>query len=78
MVDSIWLTSECVVEWLLEIMLPERCYQLSAAGRPNRGLRAGSRNSPGWTRAAIVQSRSMTMRTRRGVVPLTRRTTTRS
>ena len=37
--------SECVVEWLLEIMLPERCYQLSAAGRPKRGLWARSRNS---------------------------------
>ena len=43
--QRVWITSEYVVEWLHVIMLPKRCYQLSAAGRPKRGLRARCRNS---------------------------------
>ena len=34
-----------MVEWLLKIMLPERRYYLSAAGRPKRALRGRCRNS---------------------------------
>ena len=48
-----------------------------AAGRPNRGLRAGSRNSPGWSGVAIVYSRRLSMRYRCcGVLPLARWTAT--
>ena len=46
-----WLTSESVVEWLIKVMLPDRCYYLSAAGRPKRALRGRCRNSQ---RAAVT------------------------
>ena len=55
MVKGVWLTSECMVEWLREIMLPERRDQLQATGRPNRwpaGLESKLPVSSGDTRGA--------------------------
>ena len=57
-----WLTSESVAEWLPKMMLPERCYYLSAAGRPKRALRGRSRNSPGGFGTTSVHSRFQLLR----------------